>query len=219
MSTSVVKCHDLPRERLVARGSAALSDAELVAIHLGTGRRGEHVLTVARGLLETFGGVSGLARAGVDELARVPGVGHAKAARLVAAFALAERVGAAERPVVRTSADIAAIAQPRIGRERTEQVLLLVLDSAHRLRQVLPLASGGATSSDLPVRDALALTLRHDGVAMAVAHNHPGSSPVPSATDIEVTHRLRAAAQQVGVRFLDHVVVTADDWRSVTAAS
>lgn len=214
MSTS----QDMPRERLLSLGSGALSDAELVAIHLGTGRQGQHVLTLARELLGHFGGVGGLSRAGVDELARIPGVGQAKAARVVAAFALADRVGAPEWPVVRSSADLAALAQPRIGRARTEQVLLIVLDGANRLRQVLPLATGGATSSDLPVREALALTLRHDGVAMGLAHNHPGGDPTPSVKDVEVTRRVRAAAQQVGVRFLDHVVVTADDWRSVSAA-
>lgn len=211
--------HDLPRERLLALGASALSDAELVAIQLGTGRRGEHVLGLAQTLLDAFGGVGGLARADVDELARVSGVGRAKAARLVSAFELTGRVGMPDRPVVRSSADIAAIAQPRIGRARTEEVLLLVLDGAHRLRQVVPLASGGATGSALPIREALALALRHDGVAMAVAHNHPGGDPTPSARDVEVTRRLRSAAAEVGIRFLDHVVVTADSWRSVNAAS
>lgn len=211
--------HDLLRERLVALGPGALTDAELVAIHLGTGRQGEHVLELARTLLNTFGGVGGLARAEVDELARVRGVGRAKASRLVAAFALADRITAPDRPVVRSSEDVATITQPRIGRARTEEVLLVVLDGANRVRQILPLAAGGATMAAFPIREALALTLRHDGVALAIAHNHPGGDPTPSSHDIETTRRLRAAARQVGVRFLDHVVVTADDWRSVTAAS
>lgn len=209
--------HDLPRERLLALGAGALSDAELVAIHLGTGRRGEHVLTLARTLLVQFGGVGGLARSGVAELARVPGVGPAKAARLVAAFALADRVAAGDLPVVRASSDIADIARPRIGRATTEEVLLLVLDGGNRVRHVLPLARGGATGCPLPVRETLALTLRHDGVAFALAHNHPGGSPTPSRDDVTATARVRAAAAEVGLRFLDHVVVTADDWRSVTA--
>lgn len=211
--------HDLPRERLIALGAGALSDAELVAIHLGTGRRGEHVLTLARTLLQEWGGVAGLSRAGVDELARTPGVGPAKAARVVAAFGLASRVQPLDRQVIRTSADIAAAAISRIGTARREEVLLFVLDGGNRVRQVLPLAAGGATSSALPVRDALALVLRHDGVAFAVAHNHPGGSPEPSAADRAVTTRLAAAATQVGLRFLDHVVVTTNDWRSITASS
>lgn len=210
---------DLPRERLIAHGVGALSDAELVAIHLGTGSRGEHVLTLARKLLNDWGGVDGLARAGIDELARHPGIGTAKAARLVAAFGLANRVGSSTPAVIRESADIARIASARIGRARTEEVLLFVLDGGNRLRHVLPLARGGATGSPLPLREALSLTLRHDGVAFAIAHNHPGGSPAPSRADLDATTRLRTAAAEVGLRFLDHVIVAADDWRSVTAAS
>lgn len=203
---------------MVALGEASLSDAELVAIQLGTGRAGGGVVTLAAELLDQWGGISGLARAQVDELARTPGVGAAKACRLVAAFALADRVGPREGQVVRTSADIAAVAIPRIGRARTEQVLLLVLNGSHRVCRVLPLASGGATRSSIEVRDVLALALRHDAVAIALAHNHPGGDPAPSEPDLSTTQTLRAAAEQVGLRFLDHVVVAGEQWRSITAA-
>lgn len=208
-----------PRERLVGLGAAALSDAELVAIQLGTGRSGEGVLALAQSLLTEWGGVAGLARADVDELARRSGVGVAKASRLVAAFALADRSASAEpRTVVRTSADIAAVAVPRIGRARTEQVLLLVLDGHHRVCRVLTVASGGATSSVVPVREILSLVLRHDGVAFALAHNHPSGNAKPSAEDVAVTERLRRAAEETGLRFLDHVIVAGTDWNSVTAS-
>lgn len=209
---------DMPRERLLTLGAAALSDVEIVALHLGTGRRGEGVHALARELLDEWGGITGLARAEVAELARTPGVGAAKACRLVAAFALADRVGPREGELVRTSADIAAVAAPRIGRARAEQVLLLVLDGSHRVCRVLTVASGGATGSALRVRDVLALALRHDAVAIALVHNHPGGDPSPSERDVNTTQALSAAAQQVGLRFLDHVVVAGEQWRSVTAA-
>ncbi len=199
-------------------GAGALSDAELVAVHLGTGRQGEGVLALSRSLLGNWGGVAGLARADVDELARTPGVGPAKACRLVAAFALADRVSLPDRPLVCTSADIAAIAIPRIGRARTEQVLLIVLDGGHRVYRVLTVASGGATSSVVPVREVLSLALRHDAVAIALAHNHPSGSVEPSEDDVAVTDRLKAASRGVGLRFLDHVVVSGDQWRSITAS-
>lgn len=209
---------DQPRERLISLGAGALSDAELVAIHLGTGRSGEGVLALARSLLGEWGGVEGLAKADVDELARTPGLGPAKACRVVAAFALADRVSVTDRPLVRTSADIAAVATPRIGRARTEQVLLVLLDGGHRVCRVLTVASGGATSSVVPVREVLSLALRHDAVAIALAHNHPSGSVEPSADDVTVTDRLRSAAHQVGLRFLDHVVISGDQWRSITAS-
>lgn len=211
--------HDRPRERLVSLGAAALADAELVAIHLGSGSRGQTAIELASRLLLDFGGVDGLGRADVDELARHTGVGLAKACRLVAAFALADRVQTNfDRPKVRTSADIAAVARPRIGRARTEQVLLVLLDGAHRVSRVQTVASGGATSSAVPVREVLSLALRHDAVAFAVAHNHPSGLVEPSAEDIAVTERLRCGAAEVGLRFLDHVIVAGEKWRSITAS-
>lgn len=199
-------------------GPGALSDAELVAIHLGTGRQGEGVLALARSLLTELGGVAGLARADVDELSRMSGVGAAKACRLVAAFTLADRVTPDEGVVVRSSADVAGIASARIGRARTEQVLLFLLDGTNRVRRVMTVATGSANGSIVPVREALSLALRHDAMAIALAHNHPGGDVTPSTEDVASTERLRGACAEVGLRFLDHVVVAGDQWRSITAS-
>ncbi len=199
-------------------GPGALSDVELVAIHLGTGRRGEGVLALSRSLLAEWGGVGGLARADVDELSRTPGVGAAKACRLVAAFALADRVTPYEGVIVRSSGDVAEVAMRRIGRARSEEVLLFLLDGTNRVRRVSTVATGGATDSVVPVREVLSLALRHDAVALALAHNHPSGAVDPSSEDIAVTDRLRRGCAEVGLRFLDHVVVSGDQWRSVTAS-
>lgn len=210
---------DRPRERLSRVGADALSDAELVAIQLGSGSTGENALALAQRLLAEFGGVSGLARAEVDELARHRGVGPAKACRLVSAFALAARThGSVLGLPLRTSADIAAVAGPLIGRSRVEKVVLLVADSQHRLSRMLVVAQGGATGCSVPVRELLSLVLRHDGVAFAVAHNHPSGTPDPSLEDRRVTARLQAGANEVGVKLLDHVIIAGQDWRSVTAS-
>lgn len=209
---------DQPRERLMSLGPGALSDSELVAIHLGTGRRGEGVLALARSLLIEWGGVAGLARADVDELSRTPGVGAAKACRLVAAFALADRVTPGEGVVVRSSADVAGIAAARIGRARQEHVLLFVIDGTNRVRRVMTVATGSANGSIVPVREALSFALRHDALAIALAHNHPGGDVTPSAADVAATDRVRRACSEVGLRFLDHVIVAGDGWSSVTAS-
>lgn len=202
----------------MALGPGALSDVELVALHLGTGSRDTDVLGLARVLLHEWDGLVGLGRAGIDELSRTPGVGPAKACRLVAAFTLADRSAAPEpASEVRTSADIAEIAISRIGRSRVEEVLLVVLGGNHRVRRVLTVAQGGATTSVLPVREVLSLVLRHDGVAFAVAHNHPSGSVTPSAEDLAVTKRLYEGAEQLGLRFLDHVIVAGDQWRGLVS--
>ncbi len=211
--------HDLPRERLITLGAGALSDAELVAVHLGTGSPGVGALELATRLLTEWGGLAGLGRAGTDELARTPGVGPAKACRLIAAFALADRVVAPESGTpVRNSSDVASIAALRIGRSRVEEVLLLILDGRHRVRRSLVVARGGVAGCLVPVREILSLVLRHDGVAFAIAHNHPSGSLDPSPEDLVATTRLADAAEQVGLRFLDHLIVSRESWRGLTAA-
>lgn len=200
--------HERPRERLIALGAAALTDAELVAIQLGSGRPGESAVDLAQSLLVEVGGVAGLSRALPEELSRRVGVGSAKAARLAASFALADRVeGDPLQRVVRTSADIARVVSPLLSQARTEQVVVVACDSQHRVCRIATVAQGGVDSSPLPVREILALVLRHDGVAFAVAHNHPGGGTEPSSQDRCATTELANAARAVGLRFLDHVIV------------
>ena len=210
---------DRPRERLVREGASGLSDVELVAVQLGSGKRGQSAVEMASELLAEWGGVAGLARADAHALARRSGIGPAKACRLVSAFALGGRSGSSpEGRVVTTSADVAAVARPLLAGLSTEAVLVLVLDGAHRVRRVERIASGGASQCAVAVRDVLGAVLRFDGVAFALAHNHPGGDPAPSSADVAYTDRLRDASVQVGLRMLDHVVIAHDRWRSVTAS-
>jgi DNA repair protein RadC len=207
--------HDRPRERLLRAGVGCLSDAELVAVQLGSGRAGASALDIARELLAQWGGMSGLARARPEELARVPGVGPTKGARIVAAFALTSRLAVPDAVVpMRRSADVAEAAMRVLGGARTEQVAVLVADGAQRLRRAEVVAVGSATACPLPVREIVATVLRHDGVAFAVAHNHPGGDPEPSPADRGATAALREAPAATGLRFLDHIVVAGGAWRS-----
>lgn len=209
-----------PRERLLRDGPSALSDAELVAILLGSGSRGANAVDTAHSLLSHWGGPVGLASARPVELAKQVGIGPAKAARIVAAFTLGSRLSTPRTGSrLTTSVEIASLARALIGRERTERVLILVADGSLRLIHTEVVAAGRARGCPVPVREVLATALRHDGSAFAVSHNHPSGDPTPSAADRDATHRLREAAAQVGLRYLDHVVVTTTDWRSVTASS
>ena len=211
--------HDRPRERLLREGPNALSDAELVAILLGTGGPGRNAVALAQDVLARCGGVPGLGRWGVPELARLDAVGPAKASRLVAALALAGRLGSPEEhPRLTDSGAIAAVAQARLNGGRVERLLVLVADSGLRLRHLEEVAKGGASGCGLPVREVLSAVLRHDGVAFALAHNHPGGDPIPTDADRAATRRVSDAAASVGLRLLDHVVVTDSGWRSVSAS-
>lgn len=204
--------HDRPRERLWALGAEALSDRELLALVIGSGRNGRSALDLAAALVE-FGGMAGLAAARPQELTRIPGIGRAKAAAVVGALRLG-RLGARDRETsapIRGPQDIAR-AMPLLADARTEQVVVLVCNARHRVIHVERVSLGSVDRTVVPVREILNVVLRHDGRAFAVAHNHPSGDPTPSAADLATTADLQAAADAVGLRFLDHVVVAADRW-------
>lgn len=205
-----------PRERLWRCGADALSDAELLALVIRVGHRGQNALEAAHVLLAEWGGLPGLRGAEPEELARRTGIGPAKAAGLVAALALGRRTGrsrVAHR--LRQAADLVALVDPELRGARRERVVVVILDSGHRVRKVVRITEGGADRSPLHVREILNLVLRNDGRAFAVAHNHPSGDPEPSAADVEGTRALAAAASVVGLRFVDHVVVADGGWISL----
>ncbi len=202
-----------PRERLLDHGPEPLADAELLAVLLGTGVRGTGALALAHELLADHGGPQGLARALPAELARRPGVGPAKAARVVAAFGLARRLGAIPNgTVVKDSADVAKVVRPWLAEARRERVVLVVCDNSLRVRRTFVVTEGSSDECLLPVRELLTAVLLHDGSAFAIAHNHPAGDVTPSDEDRRVTAALAGAAEAVGLDFLTHVIVSADRW-------
>jgi DNA repair protein RadC len=200
-----------PRERAVAVGVEQLGDAELVAIVLSTGRAGLPVSVLAVLLLEEHGGVAGLARAGIGELAQRAGVGTAKGARLAAAVELGRRAasGASLEAAVRLP-DRSAVeewAHPRLATLDHEELWLLALDGHHGLRAARRVASGGIHGLHVAARDPLRIALREGASAFVLVHNHPSGDPAPSAEDIAFTQTVERAAAVVGTPLLDHVVI------------
>lgn len=208
---------DPPRDRLTHYGVDALSAEELIALVLQKGRPGQSGLETARRLAGNFGSVSRLARAEPEELIAVPGIDLDQAAALVSCFQLA-RLAANDSPPpsLRSAADVAAVAIGEIGDATRERAIVLVCDAANQLRRVVRVSEGSIDRALLPVREILNAVLRHDGRAFAVAHNHPSGDPEPGIDDLRATHCLRVAAQAVGLRFLDHVVVAGDRWARVS---
>lgn len=205
-----------PRERLWSVGAEALSEVELIALILRGGRRGESALDLAKALLAEYGGTSGLAAAHPEELASRAGMGRAKSASLLAAFRLGTAVRSASATrALRTARDLFALVGPELRHLRSERVLVVVLNAGHRVRRIVRLSQGSADRSLLPVREVLNAVLRNDGRAFVVAHNHPSGDPEPSAADVEATRTLSEAAAVVGLRFLDHVIVTDATWTSL----
>ncbi|MEN3304910.1 MAG: repair protein RadC [Micromonosporaceae bacterium] len=207
-----------PRERLSLLGPNALADRELLAVMLGTGgRRGCGAHDLAEQLLARFGSLAGLARAHPSDLAGTTGVGTAKAAALAAAFELARR---ADRPAqprrLGSTADIVPVVMPLLGGRTRERLVVVVCDNAHRVLACEVVSEGSAERALVPVREVIVAVLRRDGKAFALAHNHPEGDPTPTSADVEASERIEEAAEAVGLRFLDHVVVTDDAWCGVT---
>lgn len=210
--------HDRPRERLLARGVEALSERELLALVLRNGAPGQSALDLAADLLGEYGGLQALAAARPEELATRRGIGAAKAAAVVASLQLGRRaeVDGQATEVLRRPADVAAVAMRELRDLRRERVIVLVCDSANRLRRTVLVSEGAVDRSLVPVREILNAVLRHDGRAFALAHNHPGGDAEPSEADRTATDEVRQAARIAGVRFLGHVVVGEVDWREVS---
>src|SRR5699024_5614147 len=125
----------------------------------------------------------------------------------------------ADEPVmVRSSEDVAAAAAPLLRGRSRERLVIVTCDRAHRVLGCDVVSEGAADRSLVPVREVIVAALRRDGRAFALAHNHPSGDPTPSPTDIEATQRVADAASAVGLRFLDHVVVTDTTWRRITTS-
>jgi DNA repair protein RadC len=200
-----------PRERAVEVGVESLGDAELVAIVLGTGCAGLPVGVLAAQLLAKHGGVAGLARAGLGELAENDGVGVAKGARLAAAVELGRRAAFAASldasPRLPDRAAVEAWARPRLATLDHEELWLLALDGRHGLRAARRVASGGIHGLHVAPRDALRIAVREAASAFVLVHNHPSGDPAPSEEDVGFTRAVSEAARVVGTPLLDHVVV------------
>jgi DNA repair protein RadC len=199
-----------PRERLLARGAAALSDAELVALLLRTGTAGSSALDVARALIARFGGVSGLLAAPVAEVAAVHGVGPAKGAELATVVELARR-SLSEEARRRD-----ALASPQAVRDYLRLLLAarpyevfvgLYLDSQNRMLAADELFRGTLAQTSVYPREVVKAALARNAAAMIFAHNHPSGLAEPSRADELLTQALKQALALVDIRTLDHFVV------------
>lgn len=206
------------RERLLEQGPEILSDADLLALLLRTGRSGRDAAAVAGQLLEAHRGLRGLARAMAAELRREPGVGDVKAASLVAAFELARRLaGRRLRPgdPIRSAADVYRHFHPWLRDARSERFVVLLLDGRHRVIRPVTASTGTLTASLVHPREVFAPALREPAAAVVLVHNHPSGDPTPSREDREITARLAQAGELLGIRVVDHVVVAEGGYHSL----
>jgi DNA repair protein RadC len=201
-----------PREKLLARGVAALGDAELLALLLRTGLPGKNALQLGQELLETFGGVAGLLHTTADDLKRVKGLGGtAKRAEIIAVLELARRALSEqlkEKPLFDTPQAVRDYLQLQLGGRPHEIFAVLFLDSQHRLIALEELFRGTLTQTSVYPREVVVRALALHAGSVVLAHNHPSGEARPSRADEALTQTLKAALALVDVRVLDHFVVT-----------
>lgn len=199
-----------PRERLLTKGSEALSDAHLLAILLRTGRRDSSAVQVAIELLARVGGLGGLAACGIEELCAVPGVGPAKAAQLKAGLALGRRSLAIPMSTgtrISSSVDLFKHFHPALRDVKHELFKVVLLDAKNTVIKEATISEGSLTLNIVHPREVFTLAIRESAAAVVFLHNHPSGDPTPSPEDRRLTARLTTAGQLLGIRVLDHVII------------
>jgi DNA repair protein RadC len=211
---------DRPRERLLARGPSAVSDAELLAVLLGSGRQGQNVVEIAHELLARSGDLRALADSPESELRSLPGVGPARAAILQAAVELGRRVTGC-RPergrFLGNAADVWTHYRARLESSPVEEFWMLALDARHRVLQETCVARGSLTGVEVHPRDVFRSLIRCGAASVVFCHNHPSGDPSPSRQDLELTSRLRQVGELCGIAVLDHVIVANDGFVSLAS--
>lgn len=203
---------DRPREKMMARGAAALTNAELMALLIGSGSRGTSAVDLMRQVLADYDdSLRLLGRASVEELTRYRGMGQAKAVSVLAACQLAQRrldEEARQRRIVRSSRDIYELFLPAMQDLQVEECRLLLMKQNCSVVGSVLLSRGGMTETAVDVRLVVKHALLADATVVALCHNHPSGSLRPSRPDDELTRRALRACQLMNLRLLDHVILT-----------
>lgn len=199
-----------PRERLVAKGPQALSDAELLAILLRSGTSSESAVGLAQRLLTKFGDFRQLGNMTAEELRKVKGIGLAKAAEIKAAMEIARRYASLDAkvgPGVLGAQSVYRYFQPRLRDEKTEQFWLVMLDRRNRVIREEMISRGSLTNSLVHPREVFKAAISASAAAVVAVHNHPSGDPAPSLDDRGLTERLVETGELVGIPVLDHVII------------
>lgn len=220
--------HDLPlserpRERLLKLGAEALSAPEILALILGRGTKGESVMITAQNLLKEFHNLKGIASASIEELTKVKGIGHAKAAQIKAAFELSKRLESSfdegEKPPIKSPEDVVKLVKTQLKGKKKEHFLALSLDTRNHLISVQPISIGSLDTSIVHPREVFKEAISSSAASVIFVHNHPSGDPQPSEDDIKLTKRLVEVGEIIGIEVLDHIIVCDKDHLSMKAKS
>ena len=211
---------DRPREKLLLKGILSLSDAELIAILLGSGNREETAVDLAKRILNSVdNNIQKLARLSIEELMKFKGVGEAKAISIVTALELGKRrqfENKIVQPKITSSKDVFEQMQPLIGDLSHEEFWVLFLNNSNKILAKQQLSKGGFTATLVDIRLLFKRALELQAVAIIVCHNHPSDKLQPSDSDIQLTKKIQSAGVNLDIKLLDHLIITEKAYFSFT---
>lgn len=203
---------DQPREKLLYKGKSALSDAELVAILIGSGNREESAVALCKRILASVdNNLSELGKLSINQLMEFKGIGEAKAITIAAALELGRRrrsEEALEKKKIASSTSVYELMQPIIGELLHEEFWIIYLNNSNKVLQKNQLSKGGITGTLVDVRLVLKNALEIGATGIILAHNHPSGTLNPSSADKQLTQKLKMAAESLDIKVLDHLIVT-----------
>jgi DNA repair protein RadC len=209
---------DRPREKLETHGPEVLSDAELLAILLGSGIRNVTAVDLAKQLIWKFGGLSEVAQRNFQELRKLKGIGKVKAIKIVAAFEIARRtqaVRSTERAKITGPEQIANRYMPLMRDLKREVFKIVLLDSANQIIKDVVISEGTLNASLVHPREVFKAALDDHAASLILIHNHPSGNPEPSTEDITITQQLREAGKVMGVPVRDHIILAGHKYTSL----
>jgi len=209
---------DRPREKLLLRGAQNLSDAELIAILLRTGKKGKSVLEIAREIIKSDGNLAMVATRTVDSLKKIDGIGNDKAATLAAAFELSRRILSQTKwfsqQKVTSPQDIADIFIPILRDELKEKFIVVCLNSANRIIKQEVISVGNLNSSVVHPREIFKVAIDNSSASIILIHNHPSGNPEPSNEDIQITKKIVESGKILDIPVFDHLIIASETYTS-----
>lgn len=209
---------DRPREKLLLKGAAALSNSELIAILINHGTKEKSAVELAQDILKAGkDNLNELGKLSVKELMKIKGIGEAKAISIVASMELGRRRQASvyqEKAVVTSSTDVANYLQALLKDYKHEVFAVLFLNRSNKINHFQIISEGGITGTVADPRIILKKALEEDAVSIILCHNHPSGSLKPSKADEELTHKIKEAAKYFDIKVIDHLIVSDDGYYS-----
>ncbi|MEP3373267.1 MAG: DNA repair protein RadC [Maribacter dokdonensis] len=209
---------DKPREKLVNKGRAVLSDAELIAILIGSGSRSESAVELSKRILASVdNNLNELGRLSIKQLMAFKGIGEAKAVSIAAALEVGRRRRGEDAPKIEkisSSKDAYHILHPMLGELEHEEFWILFLNNSNKVLHKAQLSKGGITGTLVDVRIVMKQALELGAVAIILAHNHPSGTLRPSAADKQITQKIKTASETLDIKVLDHLIITQKSYYS-----